>query len=372
MWTAFSGRDRRSADERLAEVEAARAIPDSENAALIYNALIEDPNATSILEDLPESVVPQTFAQSRREPWLSRDLPELAGWVKRHQVLMSKLLEASRLEKCRFPISIDIVVPASEMDRAKAMHHWGFLLTIAANNDLADGRNEAALARWQCLLRMGSHLRQQPILMDHLVAVAVTRMALEPLARFIVAGDAPGSRLQEIERLELPIEKEWAEQLAAVRLVEALRAQKLTEPFGPVDRLRYHFMSFRMKRVINSATRGAMNRSPLDDSTNECRCALRGIRILIALKQYQTAAGHWPQSLDEIKPSLFQGTLTDPINEGPFVYRPTGSTFVLYSKGKNNIDDHGQWKLDGSVDDWAIWPPREPSPARQPPDPNDV
>ncbi len=69
---------------------------------------------------------------------------------------------------------------------------------------------------------------------------------------------------------------------------------------------------------------------------------------------------------------VWLGTLTDPFNKGPFIYRLTGSMFLLYSRGKNNIDEHGKRDLDGSVDDWAIWPPREPSPARKPPDANGV
>jgi hypothetical protein len=50
-------RDRRSADERLAEIEAARAIPDAENAALIYSQLLQDPNAAAVLENPSDSLV---------------------------------------------------------------------------------------------------------------------------------------------------------------------------------------------------------------------------------------------------------------------------------------------------------------------------
>ena len=42
-----------SIEERLAAIEAARAIPDSENAATIYDDLLRDPNATSLLDHRP-------------------------------------------------------------------------------------------------------------------------------------------------------------------------------------------------------------------------------------------------------------------------------------------------------------------------------
>jgi len=36
-----------SIDEQLAAIEAARAIPDSENAAIVYDRLLNDPNSGS-------------------------------------------------------------------------------------------------------------------------------------------------------------------------------------------------------------------------------------------------------------------------------------------------------------------------------------
>lgn len=364
LWTAIARQDRRSADERLAAIEAARAIPDSENAALIYSELLQDPNAADVLSDCPAEVEkPPIFFRICHEPWLAENDPPLAGWIKKHQGIIDGLLAASKLEKCRFPISIDMFMLTSEVDRAKAMRHWGFLLAIAANNDLADGRSEQAIAKWQCLLQTGSHLRQQPVVLDHLLAKGVTRMALEPMARLIVAGDTTESGLQRIETLRLSMEDDRAAQIAAVRSIEDLRVLKMKESSGLGGRLGYSVASFLMKQTDDSR---------LEDGIKECRCSVRGIQILIALKRYKIATGHWPRSLDEIKPSFFQGTLTDPINGGPFVYRPAGSTFVLYSKGKNNIDDHGKRDLDTSVDDWPIWPPRGPTPDPKPPDANGV
>ena len=360
LWTAVLPRDSRSADERLAEIEAARAIPDSENAAMIYNELLQDPNAASVLSYCPEFLEPPIFNQVRDKPWLGKDHPELVGWIKGHQYISDRLLEASRLEKCRFPISIDLT-DMSQMNRAAPMRQWGFLLSMVANNDLAEGRIDGAMAKWQCILRMGSHLRQQPMLIDHLVASALEEVALKSMARFVVTGDATESHLQAIEAMPLPTKDSWAEHRKAIRSVEDLRSQKVMEPFGPLDRLRYHVVSFRMKRAVNSATGGMLNQSPLDESGYQCRrpiATARGIRILVALKRHKTATNHWPQSLDEIKSSLSEEILTDPLNKGPFVYKPAGGTFTLYSKGENNIDENGRWEPEAGADDWPIWPLR--------------
>ena len=50
------------------------------------------------------------------------------------------------------------------------------------------------------------------------------------------------------------------------------------------------------------------------------------------------------------------------MNDGSFVYKRTDDNFILYSKGKNNIDEDGQVKIakpDGSrTDDFIFWPPK--------------
>jgi len=172
LWATGFWRDRRSADERLAEIEAARAIPDSENASMVYNELLKDPNASSILTLCPPFLEPPIFNQVRDEAWLTKDHPELAAWMKEHQYIIDRLLGAAKFEKCRFPLSIDID-DMGPMRRAAPMRQWGYLMTFAANNDIAEGRIDAAMTKWQCLFRMGDHLAQQPLHTDRLCANGV-------------------------------------------------------------------------------------------------------------------------------------------------------------------------------------------------------
>lgn len=82
----------------------------------------------------------------------------------------------------------------------------------------------------------------------------------------------------------------------------------------------------------------------------------RGSQITIPLRRYKNKHGHWPESLDDVKPFAPEEIFVDPINSGSFVYKLTEENFTLYSKGKNNIDENGKYK-DGA-DDWLIWPPK--------------
>lgn len=354
-------RDQRPADERLADIEAARAIPEAENAAIIYNELLQNSRATSLSDSRPDSVSGSVFDQRLNEPWLAEDHPELAGWIRENQHIIRKLLHASTLEKCRFPISIDIT-DTIRMQRLAPTRQWAFLLTFAANNDLAEGRPDGAMAKWRCIIQLGNHMRQQPILTDHLVANGISRFALKSMARFVVAGDPSARHLQEIEAMPLPLADDWEQDRKQIRSIERLTTEKLMEPFSLWDRLRFPLYSYRMKRIMKKA-QGMQKESPIESNGNAYRrniATAQGLHILVALRHYRNDIGHWPKALDEISSSLPKTILTDPLNGCSFVYRRTADAFKLYSTGKNKIDEYGQRDSEGA-DDWAIWLPPVPS-----------
>ncbi|MHC4497227.1 MAG: hypothetical protein ACYSYM_15540, partial [Planctomycetota bacterium] len=66
--------------------------------------------------------------------------------------------------------------------------------------------------------------------------------------------------------------------------------------------------------------------------------------------------GAWPETLEQLEPRLPEQMLTDPQNNGPFVYRRDEGSFIFYSKGANGIDERGSYS--GAADDWPIWPLR--------------
>jgi hypothetical protein len=86
----------------------------------------------------------------------------------------------------------------------------------------------------------------------------------------------------------------------------------------------------------------------------------RGSRVLIALRRYRNEHVNWPDSLEAIRSEAPAEMLVDPFNKGGFVYKLTDDGFTLYSKGRNNVDEGGQYESgsERGLDDWPIWPPR--------------
>ena len=191
-------------DEELAALEAKYAIPDSENAAIIYNKLLEDCNDAEFYGNLSKE------AQRKlpvREPWAGQEHPELVGWIKSHESTITGLKEAAAIEKCHFAIT----QPADEqrMRKSGMVRRWAFLLITAANNDLGEGRTDQALEKLITILEMGKHRSLQPTMIDMLVGIAIEAFAVDHFKSFIVDRDATERRLNVIEDALAEIKHDW-------------------------------------------------------------------------------------------------------------------------------------------------------------------
>lgn len=359
--------DRRSADERLADINATRAIPDSQNAAIIYTELLQDPRVLSVIDSRPDFLKGKLFCKRRDEPWRRQDDPKVAAWIAKSTPVLDRLVAASRLDACRFPVSIELVMDEATMDRGSAMRQWTTLLQFAISNDLGERRMDNAVTKWRCLIQIGNHLRQQPYLLDHMTAYG-SIVALEAMARFVVEDNPPPELLREIEAMPLPLADDWQQHVRQIRLIDRLVIRKMKESFSLRDRLRYPITSYRMKRAMNKAFN--QQESPDETTGRHYRqniATARGLRILIALRRCWDQTDHWPENLDEVAVSLPEPILTDPLNGRPFVYRRTEDAFELYSRGRNGIDDTAQRGFDNG-DDWPIWPLPQPK-SRPKPEP---
>ena len=341
-----------SIDERLAAIEAARAIPDSENAAIQYERLLGDPRMGSLSEPL-EFLDDEADGLTGLHAWSEENHQQLATWIDENQWLIDELLTISHYEKCRFPIDIDLETTLPS-ERASLIRKLAFFLRRSANVDVGDGRIDDAIAKWRCMIRIAAHLYQQPTSFDTLMGIILEQLSLVRLIVFIVEGDVDGDHLKEIGSLSLQTRDDWANVLTRIRSVEQLAEEQFKEQFSLIDRLK---VKIRLARIVGMG-------DPLHEDLHllymRVLALKRGTHILIALRRHLNDHGDWPTSLDAMRPDVCPEILIDPFNRGDFVYRLTDDGFTLYSKGKNNFDEDGRCSSDSAKgpDDWPIWPPR--------------
>jgi hypothetical protein len=192
-------------DEELAALQAKYAVPDEENAALIYDKLFETMD--------PDPNEPEFFLQSKpsstNEPWLSKNHPETAEWLKGYQSRIEKLLQAAQKDKCSFPIAAEPTSFAQHMHRLALMRRCTWLLLSAANNDIGDGRIDSGLERFLCLVRMGKHLRQQVSVFECNVGPIIEGMGLTRLNRFVIENQPNARHLQLVSDSLNDLENNW-------------------------------------------------------------------------------------------------------------------------------------------------------------------
>ena len=354
LWAAGLFRDHCSADERLAEIEAARAIPDAENAATIYSELMEDPNGVPKREGVPTLSDERARERVVYQPWFAKDDPGLAAWIGRQQLIIDRLMDASQFEKCRFPLSVD-AYDVNSVQRSIAIYVWAELLSMAANRDIAEGQIDAAIAKWRSLLQLANHLRQQPLLYSHLIANSIPQLAWRSISHVVVEGDLAEPQLQAIEALPLPTADLWAQYVQEIRAVENVQEQELLTRYGLLKRVKFR-LNLWSDHITGKGLLGDWDQASMSYLSDIVQA--RSIRTFVALRRYRNTTGRWPESLDEIRTSLPAEALIDPFNKSPLVYETQGDCFRLYSTGWNKRDESRQRESEAG-DDWALWPIQE-------------
>ncbi len=197
-------------DKELAALEAKYKIPDEQNAALIYQPLLERYKEAEQLEpNLPDPNVYYKIAY--RKPWHSKDYPELAKWIESHRQTIDTLLEASRKEKCHFPIIADVSQMQSLMNRVALMRHLIYLLKASANNDIAENRIESGIEEYTASLQIAKHELQQTTMIELLVGMALDALATSNINRFVVQENVSEPQLDSLEQALGTIKYDWSE-----------------------------------------------------------------------------------------------------------------------------------------------------------------
>ena len=329
--------DFRSANEKLAAIDAELAIEDSGNAAVYYRRLFTDPKNPTTLDDI-YFYTPSAYV----EPWTDSEHPELAAELRTHRAFVQTLLDILQMQDARFPVYPD---PNSGGFMLRDMRKVTFILSWAAANDLAEGRVDAAHSKYRCQMQLARHLAQQPATYYRSVGIAIEAVASGNIRRAVMRDEITPEQLRSLETI-LEISRNQYEGYAEIaarvdRLIEEKERSRL--PLG--ERFKQWLLDRGSRRQREQRQR--LIRLRLD-------AVRRATPILIALRRCKEEAGRWPEKLDQIEPNLSGQMLIDPQNNGPFVYKRDGDSFVFYSRGPNGIDEGGSSSR--PADDWPIWP----------------
>ncbi|MCK5565521.1 MAG: hypothetical protein KAJ07_09770 [Planctomycetes bacterium] len=182
-------------DDELAALEAKRAIPDDQNAAAIYNELMETyDSGDHDLDFLPDKIEGLTYDK----PWTEKDSPELAQWIKDKDSTIELLVVAATFDQCYFPVSNN-PFDMTRFDYKRSLGDWAQLLIRSANYDLGQGLIDKGLNKTLSVFQIAKHVYQQSSMIHYLSAVAIENMTLSKLNRIIIEQPLSDEQLELIE-----------------------------------------------------------------------------------------------------------------------------------------------------------------------------
>lgn len=264
----------KTAEQRLAAIDAARTIPDAENAAILYNQLRKDCNDI----DLPfHFVYPSDPARMR--PWFSKELPEIAKWYEERQEITANLLQINKYEKCWFPILNFTEDFSTIVNRLSMMRKSAVFLLRSANNDIAEDRIEQGLEKYICAIRISRHNRQQPSNTSFITGISFESLALARMRYCILYSDLTEEHLQTIKKALTQSNEEQTQNWENMIEVENLYAKQT--PL--LDRLKTRLQNWRNQRSTFNLAHEIHTRLLADRHGNQ---------ILILLRNYKDKTGH--------------------------------------------------------------------------------
>jgi hypothetical protein len=399
-------------EKEIAIHEAEYAIPNGENAAIVYNELIQDCDPQKMgLKFLRPGVRKIVLS----EPWISADYPELVQWLHGHENTIRVLPQACRIKACRFPGNFKLTVTDKlQINRYTALRSWSVLFLLSANNDIAEERLDEGMLKYNCVLRIADHLYQQKRMIDLLVGFGLEGLTLPLISRLVIEEQLEDKQLEFVSDNLKNLENNWSSDFLQCLEYDKLFVKNtfcsLVFEKDEKDRIRYSrhpadaiWGRFRPRKkeetywqkksmkayaisawfILPAAPQKATeiiekvyeeyhamaesafdwNRQTIGPTPSfelNCRFLIwliirrtsrsysqfhdiymkrlaqrRGLRLLVAIRQYRTEHGTWPNSLNAIKPNVPAKALIDPVTGNEFVYENHGERFSLFAESVN-------------------------------------
>jgi hypothetical protein len=112
------------------------------------------------------------------------------------------------------------------MNKIPKIRQCIFLVLSAANNDMAEGRTDAAIEKYLFILNIANHLYQQPTLLYYQMG-GLERLGLQQLNRYIIEGQPTDAQLKLISNSIKNLQNNWDSDLSNILDLEKLYAKNM-------------------------------------------------------------------------------------------------------------------------------------------------
>ena len=394
----------RAAGEPLKFTELAPSpLPDSENAAILYlQAFRHFPDTLAEGEDEEGLVIRRFVSELSRRGESHPSLAEVEPLLAKHAADLRLIRAASLMPACRFPVKWENPLGTFYPHLAK-VYQATFYLTANAIAAAHHGQSAAALEDLATVIRIGNHLSSEPTLTAQSVrqrslgfvfralpeVFAAVPPSEEQLRQFLALLDAvdmkgPYLRGLQGERCQGLLFFDLLRERGPATAAELVNRPDLPQTFTTPGRAFYALVGLfwqpllkldeawflrHMQQQLDLAGEPyrqiePTGRRPEDDQSraipwyflvsrfnvpnfswaaarrDEALAELGLMQTALALQNYRIKHGEYPASLAEL--SAAGGAVSsDPFSDKAFVYRRENRGYLLYSLGRDLVDNHG-------------------------------
>lgn len=385
----------RSREEPLTLEEAAPpAIPDVENAALIYNAAFRLAPQGRQDQRLRLQLISR-FISAEPDKSESVSIDEARAALALMEPMLARVRKAAAMPKCRFPVQWSKGFAAT-FPHPSQLRDTVRYLAADARVRAYEGNAEGAVDDIETMTLMVRHLSMEPTLIDQLTVYVMLSTIQESLQAVMETVQLNASQHDRLYRLlsEFDVYGPYAQTLELERCLGILAFEQLPHDpaeaaalFGPDEKTGREpvllttrmprlwspffkkdetFYLQSMARAIEQARAGRSSSvrkhahevtgSPayaqisrqlleaLPQTLNKRDSAVARLGLCqwaLALSLYRQREGRYPVSLSEIEESTRWSLPLDPFTGKPFLYHHDGDGYTLYGVGPNGRDDRG-------------------------------
>jgi len=359
-----------------AELDAWYPTPTGSNAADIYqlafDAYVKDEELESLLPGFSREV----DFPAPGEPLPDGMVEAMEAYLEKNARALALLAEAAAIPECRYPVALTwgLMPPLPHLAKLRVGAH---LLSLQASVQAHRGENDLAIESISVMIAMGNSLSDEPVLMSHMVRVGLRHRARETAVCILRRTQLTDSQLASLSQLfERTIDRpafghtlagERAAVLGAIEtIVGTSRGAALFNAItgiGDADRLGYlRVMDQLMKQAEDPLGQAVDINAMIEDVPSYCMAtrtmgpamrasllterqsdaATQTLLVGLAAKRYQLAHDTLPERLDLLVPDYLDAVPADPFDGKPLRYKLTDTGVIVYSVGKDGVDNGGK------------------------------
>ncbi len=237
-----------------------------------------------------------------------------------------ELIRTGLSRKCSLPTALIILNFTNVMTDLAGQKRLAQLLNGEGRLAELEGRtNDAARSYLDCI-RFGNEVSRGGVLISRMVGMACEAIGCSALVRIVpkLSREQSVAVVAELAAMETNAVT-WNE---VITNEKAFMRHARQGSFNPIR----NFVDWWQSRAV---LKGTKNKHDISAAKR------RLITAELALRIYQIERGQPPTQLSDLVPRYLPRVPTDPFTEKDLVYRPQGTSWLLYSVGEDGTDDGG-------------------------------